>query len=83
MVVVVGAPMTSTSGKPHIILFEDIKRITNHPSFDAKLIEAIAKGYQDFSSGKFNLCPIQTIGAPPNSRVVSAIETRRIHVTAT
>lgn len=65
--------MASTSRKPHIILFEDIERITNDPSFDVKLIEAIAKGYQDFSSGKFNLCPIQTMGAPPMAPLVSDV----------
>ena len=34
-------------------------------TFDKNLIDAIAAGFRDFSSGKFNLCPIQTMGAPP------------------
>mmetsp|Transcript_26563 Transcript_26563/g.39290 ORF Transcript_26563/g.39290 Transcript_26563/m.39290 type:complete len:326 (+) Transcript_26563:31-1008(+) len=62
--------MASSNSTPKLVPFEDIKRITNDPSFDANLIDAIAKGFQDFSSGKFNLCPVQTIGAPPMAPLV-------------
>jgi len=53
------------SPAPKIIPFHDIEQSTKDPTFDLNLIEAIAQGFCDFSCGKFNLCPIQTIGAPP------------------
>jgi ornithine cyclodeaminase/alanine dehydrogenase-like protein (mu-crystallin family) len=59
---------------PKIVPFSEIERITNDASFDTKLIDAIAKGFADFSSGKFNLCPIQTIGAPPMAPLVPNVE---------
>jgi ornithine cyclodeaminase len=56
---------STPSSIPKIVAFEEIERITHDVSFDSKLIDAIGQGFLDFSSGKFNLCPIQTMGAPP------------------
>lgn len=56
---------SNASPMPKIVAFAEIERITQDPSFDSKLIDAIGQGFIDFSSGKFNLCPIQTMGAPP------------------
>ena len=59
----------STCTSPKIVLFPEIERITQDTSFDSKLIVAIAQGFVDFFNGKFNVCPIQTIGAPPMARL--------------
>ena len=61
--------MSAISTSPKIVLFPEIERITQHASFDSKLIAAIAQGFVDFFNGKFNVCPIQTIGAPPMARL--------------
>ena len=50
---------------PLIISFQQIEELTSLSSFDTLLIDAIEKGFASFSYGKFNGCPIQTMGAPP------------------
>jgi len=65
---------SSTTGTPQIVPFPEIERITQDASFDSKLIDAIAQGFVDFSSGKFNLCPVQTMGAPPMAPLVEGVE---------
>ena len=50
---------------PLILSLQQIEEITSSSTFDALLIDAIEKGFASFSSGKFNVCPIQTMGAPP------------------
>jgi ornithine cyclodeaminase len=58
---------------PVIVPFEKIEQLTSNDTFDCNLIEAIAKGFRDLSENKFNLCPIQTLGAPPMAPL--AVET--------
>jgi ornithine cyclodeaminase len=58
-------PRSISMSSPKIFNSSEIERITKDSSFDRELIDAIAQGYADFSLGKFNLCPIQTMGAPP------------------
>ena len=44
---------------------EEIEKVTSTPEFEEDLIDAIAEGFMEFSEGKFNAAPIQTLGAPP------------------
>ena len=53
------------SSTPKLVTFPEIEQITQQSSFDSRLIDAIAQGFVDFCNEKFNVCPIQTIGAPP------------------
>ena len=48
-----------------IYQLEEIKKVTSTPEFEEDLIDAIAEGFMEFSEGKFNAAPIQTLGAPP------------------
>mmetsp|Transcript_712 Transcript_712/g.1037 ORF Transcript_712/g.1037 Transcript_712/m.1037 type:complete len:404 (-) Transcript_712:376-1587(-) len=53
---------------PKIYTLKDIERITSTEEFAKELTEAIEKGFVEYSEGKFNACPIQTMGAPPMAR---------------
>ena len=57
------------SSSPKIVPFPEIELITQDAAFDSNLIDAIAQGFVDFFNGKFNVCPIQTMGAPPLARL--------------
>ena len=50
---------------PHIYTLPEIEAAVSSPQFATKLIDAIRKGFIAYSRGKFNTCPIQTMGAPP------------------
>ena len=59
---------------PKIVSLQEIEKVTGGAEFDIQLIEAIAQGYVDFSASRFNLCPIQTMGAPPMAPFLCKIE---------
>ena len=52
--------------EPKICTLSEIEAVTSSsPSFKTDLIDAVSEGFVSYSSGKFNACPIQTMGAPP------------------
>ena len=50
---------------PQIYTLSEIEAVVSEPNFAIKLIDAIKDGFVSYSQGKFNACPIQTMGAPP------------------
>ena len=57
--------MTQQQSLPSIVTLAEIEEIVSSDSFALRLIDAIKKGFVSYSSGGFNACPIQTMGAPP------------------
>eukprot|EP00984_Skeletonema_dohrnii_P014046 scaffold5867_cov81-Skeletonema_dohrnii-CCMP3373.AAC.3 len=57
--------MTQQQSLPSIVTLTEIEEIVSTDSFALDLIDAIKKGFLSYSSGGFNACPIQTMGAPP------------------
>jgi ornithine cyclodeaminase len=62
------------STTPHIFCKDEIEEITNRPSFQEDLIQAISKGFVAFDQGDFFAAPVQTLGAPPMAAFVEAVE---------
>ncbi|KAL7472193.1 hypothetical protein ACHAXS_013646 [Conticribra weissflogii] len=56
---------SSNQSIPNILTLHEIEKIVSTPKFEVKLIQAIQDGFVAYSRGKFNACPIQTMGAPP------------------
>lgn len=50
---------------PQIFTLQEINKATSSLTFAADLVKAIGDGFVAYSNGKFNACPIQTMGAPP------------------
>lgn len=50
---------------PKIYTLTDIEKVISNEAFAKELIEKIEEGFVLYSEGKFNSCPIQTMGAPP------------------
>mmetsp|Transcript_31155 Transcript_31155/g.75316 ORF Transcript_31155/g.75316 Transcript_31155/m.75316 type:complete len:209 (+) Transcript_31155:40-666(+) len=50
---------------PRIVTLAEIEEIVSTREFAIQLIDAIKSGFVSYSSGEFNACPIQTMGAPP------------------
>jgi ornithine cyclodeaminase len=50
---------------PQIYTLSEMEAVVSEPNFATKLIDAIKDGFVSYSQGKFNACPIQTMGAPP------------------
>lgn len=55
----------SNQSVPNIVTLHEIEKIVSTPEFEVKLIQAIQDGFVAYSQGRFNACPIQTMGAPP------------------
>jgi len=50
---------------PSIVTLSEIEEVVSSKKFALDLIESIKDGFMSYSNGKFNACPIQTMGAPP------------------
>ena len=68
--------MSAGATSPRIYTLPEIERATSTPSFRSDLIDAIAAAFAQYSSGGFNACPIQTMGAPPMARLSCASDDR-------
>mmetsp|Transcript_3320 Transcript_3320/g.5065 ORF Transcript_3320/g.5065 Transcript_3320/m.5065 type:complete len:404 (+) Transcript_3320:144-1355(+) len=70
----VGFQFTSSEPQtlPKIYTLADVERVTSSESFAKELTEAVEQGFVEYSQGKFNACPIQTMGAPPMAQFGAA-----------
>lgn len=57
--------MATTHEIPKIYTLDRINAAISSSKFDSDLVDAIRQGFVSYSSGGFNACPIQTMGAPP------------------
>lgn len=69
--------MDSTANRqniPHIYTLDEIENVVSTSEFAIELIEAIQEGFVAYSQGKFNACPIQTMGAPPMAPFLATVD---------
>jgi hypothetical protein len=51
--------------QPRVVTLSEIEAIVSTDTFATRLIEAILNGFVEYSNGKFNAAPIQTLGVAP------------------
>jgi len=51
--------------QPRVVTLSEIEAIVSTDTFATRLIDAILNGFVEYSNGKFNAAPIQTLGVAP------------------
>jgi len=68
---------------PRILTLKQIEELSSScSSFGISLIDAMEQGFASFSAGAFNICPVQTMGAPPMAPMTSGTNYPREHYAA-